>query len=98
MAYEIDYDIIVDTENIKDAEQFYQSRAKVFEDTLKEYNLILDRILTNAVKEGELNKALKCFQTATKKLEGELQAMANQAKTCGSEFRSDMKGADNYTF
>lgn len=98
MAYEIDYDILLDTKNTKEAQQVYQKRTKVFEETLQEYNQILDRIITNAVKEGELNKALRCFQKATKKLEGELQVISKQAKTCVSDFRQDMKGADNYTF
>lgn len=98
MAYEIGYDIIINDDEIEMIKGEIIARAETFEENVKTLNEIVERIVAEGIKKGEISNKLSRFSGEVSNLTTHLRDIAKEVTTQSDNFLQDIDTADSCLF
>lgn len=94
----LDYDLILDEEELQTKlGQIYQ-RAVEYEETINKYAAIIESVVTNSVIKGNVAENLKLFQMEVSALQGEIADIAIMVYNLTQSYLYAIDDADSYLY
>ncbi|WP_075718708.1 hypothetical protein [Roseburia sp. 499] len=91
-------DLIIDDEYCTTMGNYFETQGQILNTMVKDYIAALEKVRKNAIKSGEVAKALDVYITYAKKLDGQMEEISVIAKKQVSDFLTQVDSADEYLF
>lgn len=91
-------DLIIDDDYCTSMGNYFYLQGQMLNTMIKAYIATLEKVRSNAIKEGEVADALDAYLVYVKKLDGQIKEISVIAKNQVSDFLTQVDSADEYLF
>lgn len=91
-------ELVIDDEYCENMGSYFYAQGTMLDTMVKNYITALEKVRSDAIKEGEVAKALDVYITYVKKLDEQIKEISVIAKKEVEDFLSQVDNADEYLF